>query len=107
MELMPMFEDSLPAEPTHELTIQYEAYPKKGMYFRSVDMGYLPEDEHLFTQGEDIEARHWFPCFDSPHEKFTSEITCHVPEKMTVLSNGHLGAEEQEANGFKPVHRLQ
>ena len=46
-------------------------------------MGYEPGDEHLFTQGESIDERYWYPCYDSPNEKFTTEITCHVPDGMT------------------------
>ena len=47
-------------------------------------------EAHLFTQGEPREARHWVPCFDAPNEKFTSEITCLLPEGMVALSNGRL-----------------
>src|SRR5436190_2516253 len=106
-DLILYFPTPVQAGSEHEVQVEYDAYPKKGLYFRTAEMGYLPEDEHLFTQGEDIEARHWIPCFDSPNEKFTSEITCHVPEKMTVLSNGHLVSEEPEANGLKRVRWLQ
>jgi aminopeptidase N len=71
-------------------------------------MGYKEGDTHLFTQGEAIEARHWYPCFDAPNEKFTSEITCRVPEGMTVLSNGKLVSEEKEAaTGLVAVHWKQ
>jgi aminopeptidase N len=76
------------------------------MYFRSVNMGYREEDEQLFTQGEDIEARHWFPTHDFPNEKFTSEVICHVPEKMTALSNGKL-LDEKVENGKRTVRYLQ
>ena len=70
------------------LTVTYEAEPKKGLYFRTPEMGYDPGDTHIWTQGESIEARHWFPCFDAPNEFFTSTMTCRVPADMTVLSNG-------------------
>src|SRR5690606_20007945 len=41
-----------PLKGGQELTITYTAFPKSGLYFRSKELGYLPEDEHLFTQGE-------------------------------------------------------
>ena len=66
------------------LTVTYEAEPKKGLYFRTPEMGYDPGDTHIWTQGESIEARHWFPCFDAPNEFFTSTMTCRVPADMTV-----------------------
>ena len=64
---------------------------------RAMQMGYAPEDTHLWTQGEPIEARHWYPSFDSPNEKFTSEVICRVPDGMVVLSNGKLMSEEKDA----------
>ncbi len=71
-----------------KVTIHHSAQPERGLYFRTPELGYRPEDTHIFTQGEPRMARHWFPCFDSPNEKFTTEITCRVPADMTVLSNG-------------------
>ena len=81
-----------PIAPTSKakLTVTYEAEPKKGLYFRTPEMGYDPGDTHIWTQGEPIEARHWFPCFDAPNEFFTSSMTCRVPDGMTALSNGRM-----------------
>ena len=80
-----------------KVTVEYSAEPQKGLYFRTTEMGYLPGEDQIWTQGEAIEARHWYPCFDSPNEKFTSEITCHVPEGMIVLSNGRKLSETKDA----------
>ena len=60
-------------------------------------MGYPATETHLWTQGEPLEARHWFPSFDSPNEKFTADVTCHVPSDMAVLSNGKRISEEKQA----------
>lgn len=73
-----------------EVTIRYSAEPKKGLYFRTPKNGYPKDSQQVWTQGEMHEARHWFPVYDYPNEKFTSEIICHVPKGMTVLSNGKL-----------------
>jgi len=90
------------------LTITYDAEPAKGLYFRTPEMGYKEGDTHLFTQGEEIEARHWYPCFDSPNEKFTSEVTCRLPDGMTAVSNGRLVSEEREsASGLMVIHWSQ
>lgn len=90
---------SEPVAPDKEstVTVKYSATPRKGLYFRTPEMGYKPEDMHIWTQGEPIEARHWYPSFDSPNEKFTSEVTCRVPAGMVVLSNGKLMSEEKQA----------
>ncbi len=99
-----------PIAPDHEasVTIAYRAEPKQGLYFRTPEMGYKAEDTHLWTQGETTEARHWYPCWDSPNEKFTSEVTCRVPEDMVVLSNGKMVSEEKDAaSGLVAVRWLQ
>jgi aminopeptidase N len=90
------------------VTLRYTAAPQRGLYFRTPELGYRPEDTHLFTQGQTTEARHWFPCFDAPNEKFTSEVTCRVPAGMVVRSNGRLVSEEKDsATGLVAVRWLQ
>jgi aminopeptidase N len=89
-KLIITFAEPIPPGREASVTIKYFAEPAEGLYFRTPEMGYKPGDTHLFTQGEEILARHWYPCFDSPNEKFTSEVTCRVPQGMTVISNGRL-----------------
>ena len=102
------FAESIPAGKTASVTIDYHAQPEAGLYFRTPKMGYKAGDTHCFSQGEEIEARHWYPCFDSPNEKFTSEVTCHVPAGMTVISNGRLISESKDAaTGLTVFHWSQ
>ena len=102
------FASPVSAEREAGVTIDYSAEPTKGLYFRTPEMGYKPGEAHLFTQGEAIESRYWYPCFDAPNEKLTSEVTCHVPEGMTVISNGRLVAEKKDpASGLVAVHWSQ
>ena len=91
------FEQPIAPDKEATVAVSYRATPEKGLYFRTPQMGYKAEDMHLWTQGEPIEARHWYPSFDAPNEKFTSEVTCRVPEGMVVLSNGKLISEEKTA----------
>ncbi len=107
-QIIVTFEPPVPPDKETSLTIRYRTEPKQGLYFRTPAMGYKDGETHLFTQGEAIEARHWYPCYDSPNEKFTSEITCRVPEGMTVLSNGKRVAEEKDpSSGLIAVHWVQ
>ncbi|MBK9138523.1 MAG: HEAT repeat domain-containing protein [Verrucomicrobia bacterium] len=102
------FEEDLPPNAESSVTVTYTAEPTQGLYFRTPEMGYPAGDTHLFTQGEPISHRHWFPCFDAPNEKFTSETICRVPEGMTVLSNGRLLAQEKDpATGLVAFRWLQ
>jgi aminopeptidase N len=102
------FVDELAAGEMVSVDVRYDAEPKEGLYFRTRELGYASGDEHVWTQGEAHEARHWYPSFDYPNERFTSEIICHVPNAMTVLSNGtELSSEVDEATGLRTSHWKQ
>jgi aminopeptidase N len=107
-EIVITFAQPIPPGRETSVTIRYAApAPAKGLYFRTPEMGYKAEDTQLWTQGESTEARHWYPCFDYPNEKFTSEITCRVPSGMVVLSNGRKVAETPDpATGLVAVQWL-
>jgi len=90
-----------------EVTITYTAEPQKGLYFRTPELGYPEEDTHIWTQGETHEAPHWFPCFDYPNERSTTEVLCTVPDGMVVLSNGKRMGEESRSAGTKTVRWVQ
>jgi aminopeptidase N len=102
------FAEPVPADKIVSVTVSYHAEPDLGLYFRTPEMGYKVGDTHCFSQGEETDARHWYPCFDSPNEKFTSEVTCQVPDGMTVISNGRLVSQEKStATGLTAFHWSQ
>jgi aminopeptidase N len=90
-ELVITFRDTIPPDAPAWAKVSFKVEePREGLYFRTPSMGYKPGDMHLWTQGEMHEARHWFPSYDYPNEKFTTEMICHVKEGMVALSNGRL-----------------
>jgi aminopeptidase N len=97
-QVLVTFAGEIPPGREFTLEFQYHAEPTQGIYFRTPEMGYKAGDTHLFSQGETIEARHWYPSFDSPNRKFTSEVICAVPEGMTVISNGRLVSQEKDVS---------
>ncbi len=102
------FANAVPPDHETTVTITYTAEPKDGIYFRTPEMGYRAGDTHLFSQGESITSRDWFPSFDAPNAKFTSEVTCRVPAGMIALSNGRLVSETKDAtNGLVAFHWAQ
>jgi aminopeptidase N len=102
------FEPSVRAGVETTVTVVYEAEPKRGLYFRTAEMGYKQQDCHLFTQGESHEGPHWYPNYDYPNERSSSEMICRVPPDMTVLSNGRLVSEDIDSeSGLKAVTWLQ
>ena len=73
-----------------EVAIDYSAQPRRGLYFVGPDEGYPNKPVQAWTQGEDEDSRYWFPCYDYPNNRTTSEIIVTVPEKFTAISNGGL-----------------
>lgn len=51
----------------------------------------------LFTDCEPEGARKWFPCYDSPSDKATVEVTATVPYNVKLGSNGKL--QDSTING--------
>jgi aminopeptidase N len=97
-EIVFNFSPPIPVGKESTVTVHYRAEPVKGLYFRTKEMGY--SETTLWTQGESIESRHWFPCFDHPIEKFTSEVTCHLPAGMVALSNGRQTSVTKDPDGL-------
>lgn len=103
-----IFDPPVPVGDKATVTIVHETEPKRGLYFRTPEMGYKEEDTHLFTQGESHQAPYWYPNYDYPNERSTSEVICRVPVDMTVLSNGRLVSEKIDSeSGLKVVTWLQ
>lgn len=92
------FTDPIPADVEVRVTVTYSAEPRSGWYYRTEAMGYPKGDDHFWTQGEPEDHRHWFPGYDYPNERFTSEVLCRVPRGMTVISNGRLIKQDQEGD---------
>ena len=81
-----------PLSPAEETTIviEYQATPRRGIYFNAPDDAYPNKLRQVWTQSQDEDARHWFPCYDYPNQRFTSEIIVTVPREWTTVSNGAL-----------------
>jgi aminopeptidase N len=50
-------------------------------------------------------ARHWFPCFDHPSDKATSEVLATVRKDWRVLSNGSLVSTTNDPGGSTRTFR--
>jgi aminopeptidase N len=84
---------------------KYSAKPKKGVYF--VDASNAEENVHssqVWTQGEAEESRHWFPSYDFPDDKATTEQYLTVQKDEMAISNGELLATTENADGTKTFH---
>ncbi|MEO8168251.1 MAG: M1 family aminopeptidase, partial [bacterium] len=75
---------------TLRIVVDYTCSPAKGLYFTSPDSINPDRRTQIWTQGEDMDNRYWFPCWDFPNDKATSEVIATVRDSWTVLSNGRL-----------------
>jgi aminopeptidase N len=79
--------------------------PKRGLKFVPASPEH-PAQINTYSWPED--ARAWFPCFDSPNDKATSEVLATVRTGWNVLSNGRLvDVAEDKAAGTSTYHWLQ
>jgi aminopeptidase N len=72
------------------VAVAYRCSPRRGLYFVGPDERHPSRALHCWTQGQDEDARHYFPVVDAPIEKATSEVICTAPRGLFVLSNGDL-----------------
>jgi len=91
----------LEAVKSGKVEIRYSATPRRGMYFLAPDAEVKDRPRQVWTQCQDEDARHWFPCHDKPHVKMTTELRITLPNGFTALSNGELVSSEKPA-GKKP-----
>ncbi len=82
--------------------------PFAGVYFIGPDKFYPKKPLQIWTHGEAEESRYWFPCFDAPHDKATTEMIATVPDDFFALSNGALlEVRENRAKKTKIYHWKQ
>lgn len=82
-----------PLQRDTEATIEIDysvTRPRLGLYFITPDAAYPYKPVQVWTQCQDEDARYWFPCFDAPNEKTTTEMLITVPQPYFALSNGQL-----------------
>lgn len=75
---------------THKLEVRYTAFPRKGMYFNGWNDPSGLARKQVWTQGQGIDNRHWFPHFDDMSDKLIMDIRVTFPSGYPILSNGAL-----------------
>ena len=90
------------------VTVDFAGSPRRGMYFIGPEEAYPHKRLEAWTQGEDEDSRHWFPCYDYPNEMATSEMHVTVREPFTVVAIGELqGIEPGPQPGTRTFHWRQ
>jgi len=77
---------SLNTGDTTSVTVFYQGYPQKGIYFRKNKTG----ETVVYSHNEPYDARYWIPCNDNPADKSTLDLAVWFPAGYRVLGNGIL-----------------
>jgi len=88
------------------LRFKYSTKPNKGIYFvdAEIEDGKTIRNAQVWTQGEAEEAHFWFPSYDFPDDKATSEQFITVDKGETAIANGELLEEVENADNTKTFH---
>ncbi len=81
------------------LNIEYEAYPRRGIYFIGWNDPNNLSRKQIWTQGQGTDNRHWFPCYDTPNDKLITELIVKFNKEYKVLSNGVKVMEKEQKDG--------
>jgi aminopeptidase N len=89
---------------THTLTLDYTAFPKKGIYFIGWKLPEITDPatmsrRQIWTQGQGVDNRYWIPMVDDRSDKFITEVVVKFDKEYNVLSNGKLLESKETAKG--------
>jgi len=107
-EIVIEFAEPLVRGHTQRIRIDYRVRdPKTGMYFFGPSEADRDVPWMAWTQGEPNGNRFWFPSFDHPNERQTTEILATVETGFEVLSNGRLISKHATGDGKTRFHWKQ
>ncbi|MEE8170454.1 MAG: hypothetical protein V3T70_07900, partial [Phycisphaerae bacterium] len=81
--------------------------PATGLHFFGPTDAQPDVPNLVWSQGQAITNRYWFPCFDHPGERQTSELIVTAAKGNEVISNGKLLSRKENADGTVTFHWLQ
>jgi aminopeptidase N len=92
---------------TINVRIRYSATPQRGLYFipeNRASSAVPSKPAQIWTQGEPEENHYWFPCYDFPDDKATSEQYITTNANEIAISNGTLLETTTNADGTHTFH---
>ncbi|MFQ5489873.1 MAG: DUF2808 domain-containing protein, partial [Phycisphaerae bacterium] len=91
------------------IAVQYTVDdPADGLHFFGPSKNEPDVPYVVWSQGEATTNSYWFPCFDHPNERQTTELIVTTDRKYKVSSNGRLVSNTRDADtGTVTYHWLQ
>ena len=81
--------------------VTYHGRPTRGLYFVGAEPDTPERPDEAWTQCQDEDAHHVFPCFDHPQVKCPFSIEIAAPAGFTVVSNGSIEGVRDADNGWQ------
>ena len=69
------------------IDITYRATPRAGLHFREKDGVSTDQYSEVWSQGENMYNRHWFPSWDYPNDRFVYTGDIKAPKGWKVITN--------------------
>ena len=89
-----------------EVAIDYSAQPRAGLYVAAPDRAYPERPWQMFSDGEPQLNRYWFPSWDEPDDRATSELLATVERPFEAIGNGRLVEVTDRPDGRRTFHWL-
>ena len=90
---------------TVTVVIRYRTVPQRGLYFiLSSDTVGFQRPRQIWTQGEPEENHYWFPCYDFPDDKVTSEQYITTGSNEIAIANGILVQTVDNPDNTRTFH---
>src|SRR4030095_15356387 len=86
------------------VAIDYSSRPKGGLYFVGPDRAYPAKPRQIYSQGETGLNRYWFPSWDYPNDRTTTEIVATVKRPFEVVGTGKLVEVVDRPDGRRTYH---
>jgi aminopeptidase N len=87
-----------------EVAVDYSAHPRAGLYFVGPDRAYPGKPRQIWSQGESDLNRFWFPSWDYPNDRTTTEVIATVQRPLLAVSNGKLLEVTDQPGGRRAYH---
>ena len=93
-----------------DVVVRYHAQPHRGLNFVFPDQDHADRPKQIWANGDTAGGnnRYWFPGYDFPNDKATTEMIVTVPSGWETVSNGKLvSAAENKGAGTTTFHWSQ
>lgn len=79
---------ALPPGRSEIVSLDYDAFPRRGIHFAAPDGRGDARAWHVWTQGQAEETRHWMPVWDIPNDRATHTLSVTVDDALVTMAAG-------------------